>query len=93
VRPVRRSRSGRRVRAGARWAYAEYALADVVDLLPKPAALPWDVAASVAISGETAYRTLGLLGVIGPGGTLLVHGASGGVGALARSSRCSAGRG
>jgi NADPH:quinone reductase-like Zn-dependent oxidoreductase len=64
-------------------AYAEYALADVADLLPKPAALPWDVAASVAISGETAYRTLGLLGVTGLGGTLLVHGASGGVGALA----------
>lgn len=64
-------------------AYAEYALADVVDLLAKPEALPWDVAASVAISGETAYRTLGLLGVTGLGGTLLVHGASGGVGALA----------
>jgi NADPH:quinone reductase-like Zn-dependent oxidoreductase len=64
-------------------AYAEYALAGVADLLPKPAALPWDVAASVAISGETAYRTLGLLGVTGLGGTLLVHGASGGVGAVA----------
>jgi len=64
-------------------AYAEYALADVADLLPKPASLAWDVAASVAISGETAYRTLGLLGVTGLGGTLLVHGASGGVGALA----------
>jgi NADPH:quinone reductase-like Zn-dependent oxidoreductase len=64
-------------------AYAECALADAVDLLPKPAELPWDVAASVAITGETAYRTLGLLGVTGLGGTLLVHGASGGVGALA----------
>ena len=64
-------------------AYAEYACADPADLLPKPADLPWDVAASVAITGETAYRTLGLLGVTGLGGTLLVHGASGGVGALA----------
>ena len=49
-----RSRSGTPGEFG--WAlggaYAEYALADAADLLPKPAALPWDVAASVAISGR-----------------------------------------
>jgi NADPH:quinone reductase-like Zn-dependent oxidoreductase len=67
-------------------AYAEHALADTDDLVARPAGLPWEVAASLAISGETAYRTLGLLGVIGReavGTTLLVHGASGGVGTVA----------
>jgi NADPH:quinone reductase-like Zn-dependent oxidoreductase len=66
--------------------YAEYAVGEADDLVRKPDALDWDVAASLAISAETAYRTLGLLGVAGAqarGRTLLVHGASGGVGALA----------
>jgi NADPH:quinone reductase-like Zn-dependent oxidoreductase len=72
---------GRALRAG----YAEYALAVPADLVTRPSDLPWDVAASVAIPGETAYRTLGLLGVVAPaaGTTVLVHGASGGVGMLA----------
>lgn len=66
--------------------YAEYALADRADLVARPPALPWDVAASVAITGETAFRMLATLGVVPPramGATVLVHGASGGVGSIA----------
>lgn len=66
--------------------YGELALAAAEDLLARPPELAWDVAAAVAICGETAYRTLGLLGVTrgrAAGTTLLVHGASGGVGAVA----------
>jgi NADPH:quinone reductase-like Zn-dependent oxidoreductase len=72
---------GRALRAG----YAEHALAVPADLVARPPDLPWDVAASIAIPGETAYRTLGLLGVVAPaaGTTVLVHGASGGVGLVA----------
>lgn len=61
-------------------AYAEYAVATTV--LPKPAGLDWDVAAALPIAAETALRVLRLLGVAS-GETLLIHGASGAVGAMA----------
>ncbi len=67
-------------------AYAEYALCAADDLVAKPAELPWEVAASLAVTVETAVRTLRLLGITGPdavGRTVVVHGASGGVGAVA----------
>jgi acetyl esterase len=66
-------------------AYGQYASADVEDLVPKPEKLPWEVAGSLAISAETAVRCLGLLGVTegGTGRTVLIHGASGSVGAIA----------
>ncbi|GAA2693591.1 NADP-dependent oxidoreductase [Nonomuraea recticatena] len=60
--------------------YAEYALATIV--APKPAALDWQHAAALPVAGETAERVLNLLGVAA-GETVLMHGASGGVGTLA----------
>ncbi|MFI6521800.1 NADP-dependent oxidoreductase [Spirillospora sp. NPDC050679] len=48
----------------------------------KPAALDWAQAGGLPLAGMTALRTLDRLGV-GSGDTLLVHGASGGVGSLA----------
>jgi NADPH:quinone reductase-like Zn-dependent oxidoreductase len=72
-------------------AYAEYALCAVDDLVAKPATLPWDVAASLAVTTETAVRTLRLLGITGQaaeGRGVLVHGASGGVGAMATQLAC-----
>jgi NADPH:quinone reductase-like Zn-dependent oxidoreductase len=60
--------------------YAQYALASV--LIAKPAALDWDLAAALPVAGETALRVLALLG-LRSGETLLVHGASGAVGAVA----------
>ncbi|GAB2965635.1 NADP-dependent oxidoreductase [Amycolatopsis acidiphila] len=67
-------------------AYAEYAVCNAEDLVPKPPELPWQTAAVVAISAETAVRTLRELGIAegaARGKTVLVHGASGGVGAIA----------
>ncbi len=49
---------------------------------PKPASLDWGVAGAAGTVVETATRGLELLGV-GPGSTVLIDGASGGVGAVA----------
>ncbi|MGO9975029.1 MAG: NADP-dependent oxidoreductase [Solirubrobacteraceae bacterium] len=60
--------------------YAEFALAEVVTA--KPADLSWELAASLPTVGETAARVLRDLN-LPDGGTLLVHGAAGGVGSIA----------
>ncbi|WP_328437151.1 NADP-dependent oxidoreductase [Streptomyces sp. NBC_00444] len=60
--------------------YAEYALATIV--APKPVDLEWQDAAALPVASETAERVLNLLGVTA-GETVLMHGASGGVGTLA----------
>ncbi|MFD9246300.1 NADP-dependent oxidoreductase [Streptomyces sp. NPDC059556] len=60
-------------------AYAEYAIADIV--VPKPAGLSWEAAASLPVAGETAQRVLDLLGVRA-GETLFLHGAAGVVGSV-----------
>ena len=60
--------------------YAEFALATVV--APKPAELEWQDAAALPVASETSERVLDLLGVVA-GETVLMHGASGGVGTLA----------
>ncbi|MFF2545946.1 NADP-dependent oxidoreductase [Kitasatospora sp. NPDC058063] len=51
-------------------------------LVAKPAGMPWEQAGSLSASGQTAHVALTGLGV-GPGDTLLVHGAAGGVGTVA----------
>ncbi|MFJ8435280.1 NADP-dependent oxidoreductase [Kitasatospora sp. NPDC094019] len=61
--------------------YAEHALVAADQLVRKPAGLDWTVAAALPVAAETAWRSLDLLGTE-PGGTLLVHGAAGGVGTL-----------
>ncbi|MFD8707251.1 NADP-dependent oxidoreductase [Kitasatospora sp. NPDC059648] len=60
--------------------YAEYALLERP--VAKPAALSWEVAASLVTVGQTAHRVLGQLGVEA-GQTLLIHGAAGSVGFIA----------
>ncbi|MFI9163383.1 NADP-dependent oxidoreductase [Kitasatospora aureofaciens] len=60
--------------------YAEYALLERP--AAKPAALSWEVAASLVTVGQTAHRVLGQLGVEA-GQTLLIHGAAGSVGFIA----------
>ncbi|RNM12062.1 NADP-dependent oxidoreductase [Nocardioides pocheonensis] len=60
--------------------YAEYALASQVVL--KPDGLEWQDAAALPVASETAERVLDLLAVAA-GETVLMHGASGGVGTLA----------
>src|SRR3954451_21957543 len=67
-------------------AYAEEALAHARALVRKPPEVAWEVAASVPVVATTAYRALALLG-LGEGDhsgtTLVVDGASGGVGVYA----------
>ncbi|MFH9723853.1 NADP-dependent oxidoreductase [Streptomyces sp. NPDC017254] len=60
-------------------AYAEYAVAGIV--VPKPAGLSWEAAASLPVAGETAQRVLDLIGVR-KGETLFLHGAAGVVGSV-----------
>ncbi|MEE1822726.1 NADP-dependent oxidoreductase [Streptomyces sp. BE20] len=61
--------------------YAEHVLATADKLARKPAGLGWEQAAAIPVAAETAWRSLDLLAVE-PGGTLLVHGAAGGVGTI-----------
>jgi NADPH:quinone reductase-like Zn-dependent oxidoreductase len=60
-------------------AYAELAL--VEQLVPKPEALSWELAAALPLVGEAAVRAMRHLNV-GDGQTLLILGAAGSVGAL-----------
>lgn len=61
--------------------YADYVTFSVRGVARKPAALTWAQAAGLPLAGGAAYRTLQLLD-LEPGQTVLIHGASGGVGSL-----------
>ncbi|HJD81287.1 NADP-dependent oxidoreductase [Kitasatospora aureofaciens] len=61
---------------------AELVAVDAAQLVAKPAGMPWEQAGALSASGQTAHLALTLLGV-GPGDTVLVHGAAGGVGTVA----------
>ncbi|MBD0690905.1 NADP-dependent oxidoreductase [Streptomyces sp. CBMA123] len=61
---------------------AELVTVDAAQLVAKPAGMPWEQAGSLSASGQTAHVALDLLGVAA-GDTVLVHGASGGVGTVA----------
>jgi NADPH:quinone reductase-like Zn-dependent oxidoreductase len=67
----------------ARGSFAEYAAAREGTLARKPAALNFEQAAAVAVSGLTALQGLRDAGRIKPGQKVLVIGASGGVGSYA----------
>ncbi|AXB42776.1 NADP-dependent oxidoreductase [Amycolatopsis albispora] len=62
-------------------AYAERVSANVRMLARKPASLSWSQAAGVPLAGLTALQSIDRTGVTS-GDTVLVHGASGGVGSL-----------
>jgi NADPH:quinone reductase-like Zn-dependent oxidoreductase len=63
-------------------AYAEFVLVNAANLAHKPASISAEVAAGIALVGQTATQMLEL-SKIKPGQTLLILGASGGVGSLA----------
>ncbi|MQY07665.1 NADP-dependent oxidoreductase [Actinomadura macrotermitis] len=64
-----------------RASHAEFVVVDDVNLTPRPEGLPWDVAGSLYVAGTTAYA--GVFAVDpGPGDTVVVSGAAGGVGSL-----------
>jgi NADPH:quinone reductase-like Zn-dependent oxidoreductase len=63
-------------------AYAEFVLVNATRLAHRPAAIPAEDAAAIALVGQTATQMLDL-SKIRAGQTLLIMGASGGVGSLA----------
>jgi NADPH:quinone reductase-like Zn-dependent oxidoreductase len=62
--------------------YADYVVVPANQVTGKPAAMPWEVAGGFSAGAQTAHIALEELG-IGPGDTLLVHGAAGAVGTVA----------
>jgi len=76
-------RVGDEVFGMARGAFAEYAVARADKVAPKPAAIAFDVAAAIPISGPTALQSLRDAVRLAPGEHLLVLGAAGGVGSYA----------
>ena len=67
----------------ARGSFAEYAVASPAKLAPKPAALSFEQAAAVPVSGLTALQGLRDQAGLEAGQTVLIVGASGGVGTYA----------
>ncbi len=64
-------------------AFAEYACAAESNFLPKPAGLSFEQAAAVGDSAITALKALRDQGEVQPGQSVLINGASGGVGTFA----------
>jgi NADPH:quinone reductase-like Zn-dependent oxidoreductase len=61
---------------------AEYAVVDAANVIPKPAAVPWEVAGAIPVAGFTAWAAVRAVGA-GSGDTVVVSGAAGGVGSIA----------
>jgi NADPH2:quinone reductase len=73
-------------------AYAELALCDAAKIFPLPAHVDFAAGAALGVPATTAYRALFDRGQARPGETVLIHGATGGVGLfavqLARAHGC-----
>ena len=82
-REVTRFQPGDEVFGIGQGAFAEYARAPENKLAPKPANLTFEQAAAVPVSGLTALQGLRDHGRVRPGQTVLIIGASGGVGTFA----------
>jgi NADPH:quinone reductase-like Zn-dependent oxidoreductase len=67
----------------ARGAFAEYAAADEKRLAAKPDAMSFETAASIPCAGNTALVAVQDIGHVSSGMSVLVNGASGGVGSYA----------
>lgn len=63
-------------------AYAEHVVVDASALVAKPENLAWEAAAGLLLTGATAVHAL-VVADVGRGDTVLIHGASGGVGLMA----------
>jgi NADPH:quinone reductase-like Zn-dependent oxidoreductase len=61
---------------------AEYVLTEAANLTAKPAGVPWEVAGALFVAGATAYAAVRVVALT-PGDTVVVAGASGGVGSIA----------
>ena len=65
-----------------RASHAEYAVVEAGNLTPKPAEVPWDVAGTLYVAGATAYAAVRAVS-LAAGETVVVAGATGGVGSIA----------
>jgi NADPH:quinone reductase-like Zn-dependent oxidoreductase len=65
-----------------RASHAEYAVTPVKNLTPRPAGVPWEVAGALYVAGCTAYATVRAV-ELAAGDTVVIAGATGGVGCLA----------
>lgn len=74
---------GDRVMGSGGGAYAEYALADHGRLLPIPASMSFEDAATLTLALTTMHNALVTVGGLQPGQAVLVQGASAGVGLMA----------
>ena len=66
----------------ARASHAEFVVVPATQLVVKPEALPWEVAGSLFIAATTAYAAVRAVAA-GPGDTVVVSAAAGGVGSVA----------
>jgi NADPH2:quinone reductase len=76
-------RPGRRVAALGSKMYAEYALAPATQVIPIPDSMSFEQAAAFPVQVLTAWHMLHTAHQTGPGQTVLVHSAAGGVGIVA----------
>jgi NADPH:quinone reductase-like Zn-dependent oxidoreductase len=67
---------------GNRASQAEFVLAEAGNLTRRPGNVPWDAAGALFVAGTTAYATVRAVAA-GPGDTVVVAGAAGGVGSIA----------
>jgi NADPH:quinone reductase-like Zn-dependent oxidoreductase len=65
-----------------RASHAELVAVDAGHLTPKPAAVPWEQAGALCVAGSTAWAAVRAV-ALGPGDTVAVAGAAGGVGSIA----------
>jgi NADPH:quinone reductase len=64
-------------------AYAGDVVVPASSVIPKPSALSFEQASGLMLTGVTAVHALAVVGGVGAGQTVLIHGASGGVGLMA----------
>jgi NADPH:quinone reductase-like Zn-dependent oxidoreductase len=82
-RNVTRLQVGDEVFGAGTGTFAEYAVAEEQDLVPKPASVTFEQAAAVPLAGLTALRGLRDQGKVQPGQKVLINGAGGGIGTFA----------
>jgi NADPH:quinone reductase-like Zn-dependent oxidoreductase len=80
---VTRFKVGDEVYGSSKGSYAEYAAATEDELAPKPANLTFEQAAAVPMAGLVALQAVRDHGKVGAGTTVLINGASGGIGTFA----------